>query len=70
MNIKVFFTSIKYILEQLVLKVIVRIYSIPIYETVVKVRLVFNIKNKKAKSKEKLLLEILEDIYISLDTII
>ena len=63
MDVEAFLASIDHTLEKLALRAIVRMYSTPAYKTVVKDRLALTARSRKAKSRKKPLLEILEDIY-------
>ena len=63
LDVKAFLAPIDYTLEELALRAIVRMYSTPVYKTVAKDRLALTARSRKAKSRKKPLLEILEDIY-------
>ena len=63
LDVEAFLAPIDHTLEELALRAIVRMYSTPVYKTVAKDRLALTARSRKAKSRKKPLLEILEDIY-------
>ena len=63
LDVEAFLAPIDYTLEELALRAIVRMHSTPVYKTVAKDRLALTARSRKAKSRKKPLLEILEDIY-------
>ena len=65
MNVEAFLAPIDHVLEQLALRAIVRMHSTPAYETVANLRLGLSTRSRKAASRKKPPLELLEDIYIT-----